>query len=113
MAWHAVRSGSHENLKLALQAKADPNFRGPSYSRGTLLHAACESGSLSCARMLIEGTVSPTEGEPAGLDGRGLRRVALPQISVVGELAPLIVGPRARRAAVWYWALARRARQGA
>ena len=31
----------------------------------------------------------------AGLDGRGFRRVALPQISVVGELAPLIVGPRA------------------
>ena len=28
------------------------------------------------------------------MDGRGLRRVALPQIAVVGELAPLIVGPR-------------------
>ena len=56
VAWHAVLTGNCENLEKALRAGVSPNYRGPSYSRGTLLHAACERRSIGCARLLLDGT---------------------------------------------------------
>jgi serine/threonine protein kinase len=54
VALHAVRAGQPGLLVRALRAGADPNFRGPSYDRGSLLHVAFASRSLSCARLLLE-----------------------------------------------------------
>ena len=73
-------------------------FRGPERRLGLLVElpelGISQREERESARISIAEPREFLVGE-AGLDGRGFRRVALPQISVVGELASLIVGPRA------------------
>ena len=54
VAWQACLDGDATLLREALQRDADPNFRGPTYSCGTLLHVACAGGRMDCARLLLE-----------------------------------------------------------
>ena len=54
IAWQACRDGNAEVLRLALRRGADPNFRGPGYTCGTLLHESCALGRVDCARLLLE-----------------------------------------------------------
>jgi serine/threonine protein kinase/Ca2+-binding EF-hand superfamily protein len=53
IAWQACLDGDVELLQRALDEQADPNFRGPTYDYSTLLHIACASGFIRCARLLI------------------------------------------------------------
>jgi Ca2+-binding EF-hand superfamily protein len=53
IAWQACLDGDVEHLQRALGQHADPNFRGPTYDCSTLLHIACASGFIRCARLLI------------------------------------------------------------
>ena len=67
IAWQACLDGDFERLHQALAHTADPNFRGPTYDCGTLLHMACAGGHVRCARLLVEGFAS----DPRAKDREG------------------------------------------
>ena len=54
VAWQACLDGDVRLLQEALERQANPNFRGPTYDGGTLMHAACAGGRVRCARVLLE-----------------------------------------------------------
>eukprot|EP01048_Picozoa_sp_COSAG05_P019059 COSAG05_NODE_2906_length_2522_cov_3.814280_1_plen_757_part_01 len=70
-AWCAVRDGDPGRLSRALGEGGNPDFRGPLDDRSTLLHLACRTGKVGCARVLLESTAEWGRADHWLLDANG------------------------------------------